>query len=56
LAGAAKASEGKAMLEIVEFPDADHGWTIKTLKSYRSDYTAEGFRRTLEHLHQYLGE
>jgi dienelactone hydrolase len=56
LADAAKASEGKAMLEVVEFPDADHGWTIKTLKSYRSDYTAEGFRRTLEHLHQYFGE
>jgi dipeptidyl aminopeptidase/acylaminoacyl peptidase len=56
LAGAAKANGGKVMLEVVEYPDADHGWTIKSLRSYRGDYTADGFRRTLEHLRQNSGE
>ena len=56
LASAAKTSGGKVMLEVVEYPDAEHGWTIKSLKSYRRDYTADGFRRTLDHLRQYSGE
>ncbi|MFH0787718.1 MAG: dienelactone hydrolase family protein [Pseudomonadota bacterium] len=56
LANAAKASGGKVMLEVVEYPDADHGWTIRSLKSYRGDYTAHGFRRTLDHLHQNSNE
>ena len=56
LASAAKTSGGKVMLEVVEYPDADHGWTIKSLKSYRRDYTADGFRRTLDHLRQNFGE
>ena len=56
LDAAAKASGGKVMLEVVEYPDADHGWTIKSLKSYRGDYTADGFRRTLDHLRQSFGE
>jgi len=53
---AAKTNGSKVMLEVVEYPDADHGWTIKSLKSYRGDYTADGFRRTLDHLRQNLGE
>jgi len=56
LADAAKTGGGKVMLEVVEYPDADHGWTIKSLRSYRGDYTADGFRRTLEHLRQNSGE
>jgi dienelactone hydrolase len=56
LGNAAKTSGGKAMLEVVEYSDADHGWTIKSLRSYRGDYTAEGFRRTLDHLRQNSGE
>ncbi len=56
LASAAKTSGGKVMLEVVEYPDADHGWTIRTIKSYRGDYTADGFRRTLDYLRQNSGE
>lgn len=56
LADAAKASPGKVMLEVVEYPDADHGWTIRSLRSYRGDYTGDGFRRTLDHLRQNFGE
>lgn len=52
LASAAKTSGGKVMLEVVEYPDADHGWTIKSLRSYRGDYTAEGFRRALDLLRE----
>jgi dienelactone hydrolase len=44
------------MLEVVEYPDAEHGWTIKSLRSYRGDYTTDAFRRTLEHLRQNAGE
>ena len=56
LASAAKTSGGKVMLEVVEYPDAEHGWTIKSLRSYRADYTADAFRRTLEHLRQNAGD
>ena len=56
LASAAKTSGGKVMLEVVEYPDAHHGWTIRSSTSYREDYTADGFRRTLDHLRQNSGE
>jgi dienelactone hydrolase len=56
LADAAKKSEGKVMLEVVEYPDAAHGWNIRSSRAYREDYTADGFRRTLSHLRQYSGE
>ena len=56
LASAAKTSGGKVMLEVVEYPNADHGWTIRSMRSYRADDTADGFRRTLDHLRQYSGE
>lgn len=55
LAGAAK-TNGNVKLEVVEYPDAEHGWTIRSLKSYRVDYTTDGFRRTLDYLHQNSGE
>ena len=50
LAAAAKVAGDKAMLEVVEFPYAEHGWTIKGMRAYRYDDTQEGFRRTLEFL------
>jgi dienelactone hydrolase len=56
LADAAKTNRSKAMLDVVEYPDAEHGWTIKSSRSYRADYTADGFRRTLDHLRQHSGE
>jgi dienelactone hydrolase len=56
LAEAAKTSGSKAMLEVVEYTDAEHGWTIKSSRSYRADYTADVFRRTLDHLRQHSGE
>ena len=56
LADAAKKSEGKVMLEVFEYPDAEHGFIIKTIKAYSPTDAADAFRRTLSHLRQYLGE
>lgn len=56
LAGAAKESRGKAMLEVIEYPNADHGWTIRYTKSYRGDYAADGFSRALDHLRKSFAE
>ena len=56
LASAAKALGGKPLLEVIEYPNAEHGWTIKSLRTYRGDITAEGFQRTLEFLRQNSGE
>jgi dipeptidyl aminopeptidase/acylaminoacyl peptidase len=54
LADAAKRSEGKVTLEVVEYPDAAHGWTIKSSREWRANDAADGFRRTLDHLRRYL--
>ena len=56
LADAAKTLGGKPMLEVIEYPNAEHGWTIKSIRAYRGDITAEGFQRTLEFLRQNSGE
>ena len=56
LATAAKAREVKPILELVEYPYAEHGWTIKSVKAYNSDITAEGLQRTLDFLRQRAGE
>jgi dienelactone hydrolase len=53
LADAAKTSTTKGMLEVVEYPDGEHGWTIIRFRSYRDDYTTDGLRRTVDHLRQY---
>ena len=55
LADAAKTSEGKAMLEVVEYPSASHGFTIKSSREWRADDAADAFRRALDHLRQYFG-
>ncbi len=56
LADAAKKSEGKGMLEVFEYPDAQHGFTIKSSKAWSPTDAANAFRRTLDHLRQYSGE
>jgi dienelactone hydrolase len=56
LADAAKKSEGKVMLEVFEYPYAEHGFTIKSSKAWLPIDTADAFRRTLSHLRQYSGE
>jgi dienelactone hydrolase len=56
LADAAKKSEGKVMLEVLEYPDAEHGFTIKSSKAWSPNDAADAFRRTLSHLSQYSGE
>ena len=56
LADAAKKSEGKVMLEVFEYPDAEHGFTVKSSKAWSPTDAADAFRRTLSHLRQYLGE
>jgi dienelactone hydrolase len=56
LADAAKKSEGKVMLEVFEYPNAQHGFTVKSSKAWSPNDTADAFRRTLSHLRQYSGE
>ena len=56
LAAAAKAPGGKPILEVVEYPNAEHGWTIKSIRAYNGEITAEGLKRTLDFLHQNSGE
>ena len=56
LADAAKVNESKVPLEVVEYPDAGHGFSIKFGKEWRADDAADAFRRTLDHLRQYPGE
>jgi dienelactone hydrolase len=56
LAEAAKKSEGKVMLEVFEYPDAMHGFSIKSSKAWSPTDMADAFRRTLSHLRQYFGE
>jgi len=56
LANAAKMLGNKPMLEVIEYPNAEHGWTIRSIKTYRGDITAEGLQRTLEFLRQNSGE
>ena len=56
LADAAKKSEGKVILEVFEYPNAEHGFTIKSSKAWSPTDAADAFRRTLSHLRQYSGE
>jgi dienelactone hydrolase len=56
LADAAKKSEGKVMLEVFEYPNAEHGFTVKSSKAWSPTDAADAFRRTLSHLRQYSGE
>jgi dienelactone hydrolase len=56
LADAAKKSEGKVMLEVFEYPYAEHGFTIKSIKAWSPTDADDAFRRTLSHLRQYSGE
>ena len=56
LADAAKKSEGKIMLEVFEYPNAKHGFIIKSSEAWAPTDTADAFRRALNHLHQYFGE
>jgi dienelactone hydrolase len=56
LADAAKKSEGKVMLEVFEYPYAQHGFIIKSSKAWLPTDAADAFRRTLNHLRQYSGE
>jgi len=56
LADAAKKSEGKVMLEVFEYADAEHGFIIKSSKAWSPTDAADAFRRTLNHLRQYSGE
>lgn len=56
LADAAKKSEGKVMLEVFEYPYAEHGFTIRSSQAWRPTDAADALRRTLSHLRQYSGE
>jgi dienelactone hydrolase len=50
LAAAAQARGGGATLRVVEYPDAGHGFVIKSIKGWRGNDAADAFRRTLDYL------
>jgi len=52
LSNAAKTREGPALLEVIEYPDADHGFNLSG-KAWRANDTADALRRALSHLGQY---
>lgn len=52
---AAAATTRKASLRVIEYPDAEHGWAIKSSKDWRGNDAADAFRRTLDHLRQNSG-
>jgi dienelactone hydrolase len=43
-------------LDLVVYPEADHGFNLPVLPTYRPDDAADGLRRTAAVLRQYLGE
>ena len=55
LAEEAKSAGGDPVLELHEYPDAEHGWDIQKPKEYRSDIAADSLRRTLEFLQRHPG-
>lgn len=55
LSGAAKTRGEPAILEVIEYPNADHGFNLSG-KAWRSDDAADALRRALSHLGQYLGK
>jgi dienelactone hydrolase len=56
LADAAKKSEGKVTLEVFEYPNAKHGFIVKSSGAWAPMDAADAFRRALSHLRQYFGE
>lgn len=56
LADAAKANQVGAMFEVVEYPEAAHGWNIKASKEWREGDSADGLRRALKHLRDHAAE
>lgn len=53
LAESAKAIEGHAPFVLVEYPDAGHGWNIRSSREWRGDIAADSLRRTIEFLQQH---
>lgn len=53
LGAAAKPSQGKSILEVVEYPDADHGFNLNG-SAWRKDDAADALSRALSHVRQYL--
>jgi dienelactone hydrolase len=56
LAEAARGTEGAVKLELVEYLSAEHGFTIKAGRSWRSGDAEDGFKRTLAHLRANLAD
>jgi len=50
---ASKRMEGKSMLEIFEYPYAEHAFVIKSRRAWSPTAAADAFRRTLSHLQEY---
>ncbi len=42
------------MLEVIEYPDAEHGFNLSG-KTWRGNDATDALRRALSHLDQYLG-
>ncbi len=56
LNNAAKAYDGNAMFQLVEYPFAEHGFSISSEKGYRKSDADDAFQRTLDYLHQHMGK
>ena len=56
LADAAKKSGGKVILEVFEYPNAKHGFIIKSSEAWLPTDAADAFGRALSHLRLYLGQ
>jgi dienelactone hydrolase len=55
LSEAARKRGGQAMLELVEYPHAEHGFSIKSSKAWSPVDAADAFVRTLAHLRRNSG-
>lgn len=53
MADAAKMNAVKAPLEVFEYPNAEHGFVIKSIRAWSPTDATDAFRRTLSHLQRY---
>jgi dienelactone hydrolase len=56
LVKSARPTDRPGLLKVVEYPDADHGWTIKSLDTWREHDAADALQHTLSHLKNSFGE
>lgn len=53
---AAKAFDGNAKLQVVEYPSADHGFAIASRKTYIKSDADDALNKTIEYINKYMGK